>query len=206
MNTTMIVVAVCVVIVAIGAILLFQRNRRSSALKSRFGPEYEHELEAKGSRPKAEAELAERQKRVAAFGIHPLGAVDRDRYIGAWRRVQALFVDDPKAAATQADDLLGQVMATRGYPVADFDQRAADVSVDHPFVVENYRTAHEIALRHASGGASTEDLRQAMVHYRSLFDELVGETDKAALEAEPPRETAAEREPELQPAQGSAPR
>jgi hypothetical protein len=108
---------------------------------------------------------------------------DRDRYVASWRKVQAQFVDDPKSSVTQADQLLGEVMSTRGYSVSDFEQRAADISVNHPLVVENYRAAHEIAVRHARGQASTEDLRQAMIHYRTLFDELAGEPEMVRAKA-----------------------
>jgi hypothetical protein len=103
----------------------------------------------------------------------------------SWHRVQARFVDEPRGAVTEADQLLGDVMSTRGYPVSDFEQRSADMSVDHARVVENYRAAHEIALRHAQGQASTEDLRQAMIHYRTLFDELVNEPEMAGAKAAP---------------------
>ena len=108
-------------------------------------------------------------ERVEAFHVRPLTAGDRARFVESWRKVQARFVDGPAGAVTEADQLLGDVMSTRGYPVSDFEQRAADISVDHPLVLENYRTAHEIALRQTRGQANTEDLRQAMVHYRTLL-------------------------------------
>ena len=117
------------------------------------------------------------------FAIRPLAASDRERYIASWHKIQTEFVDDPKNSVTQADQLLGDVMSTRGYSVSEFEQRSADISVDHPLVVENYRAAHEIAVRHAAGQASTEDLRQAMIHYRTLFDELVGEPEMARAKA-----------------------
>lgn len=180
MDPTMLVVSLVVIVGVIAAVVIFQRTRKTGKLRDRFGPEYSKAVEEAGSRRQAEAGLTGREKRVEGFSIHPLGASDKERYVTAWRRVQADFVDDPKAAVTQADDLLGQVMSTRGYPVADFAQRAADLSVDHPTVVENYRTAHDIAERHAGGQASTEDLRQAMVHYRSLFDDLVGDVPAPA--------------------------
>ena len=132
-----------------------------------------------GSRQKAEAALDKRAERVERFHIRPLAPGDRARFIESWARVQARFVDGPGGAVTDADQLLGDVMSTRGYPVSDFEQRAADLSVDHPLVLENYRAAHETALRQSRGQASTEDLRQAMIHYRSLFEELVGEPEMA---------------------------
>ena len=109
------------------------------------------------------------------FHIHPLAAGDRARFVESWRGVQSRFVDGPAGAVTEADQLLGDVMSTRGYPVSEFEQRSADISVDHPLVLENYRKAHEIALRQTRGQANTEDLRQAMVHYRTLFEELINE-------------------------------
>ena len=130
-----------------------------------------------GSRRHGEAGLDKRTERVESFHLRPLAPGDRARFVDSWRRVQARFVDGPAGAVAEADQLLGDVMSTRGYPVSDFEQRAADISVDHPLVLENYRTAHEIALRQTKGQASTEDLRQAMIHYRSLFEELVGEPE-----------------------------
>jgi hypothetical protein len=175
MNTTTMIVALCIALVLIALIIVFVRQRKSDRLKTKFGSEYSRAVEESGGRGKGEAGLLEREKRVEGFSIKPLSAIDRDFYADSWRRIQAEFVDDPNRAVTEADELLGKVMSTRGYPVGDFDQRAADISVDHPVVVENYRTAHEIAVRHAGGQASTEDLRQAMIHYRTLFDELVVE-------------------------------
>jgi hypothetical protein len=176
-------------VVAIVALLLSRRGKGGS-LQSRFGPEYERTLEELGDKRHAEAELRQRTKRVQGFDIHPLPAEDRDRYVEAWRKVQAQFVDGPKDAVGHADDLLGQVMSARGYPVSDFDQRAADLSVDHPVVVQTYRAAHDTAVRHARGEASTEELRQAMIQYRTLFDELVGQPSPVA-EPSPAAETAA---------------
>ena len=176
-NTLLIVAVAVLLLVVIVALAL--RSRRSTKLKDRFGPEYERAVEDAGGRRAAESELKDRAKRVAAFAIEPLRPGERERYIGAWRGVQSQFVDDPKRAVTSADSLLADVMAARGYPVGDFDQRAADLSVDHPVVVQNYRAAHGIALRHARGEASTEDLRQAMIHYRELFDDLVNDAATA---------------------------
>ena len=161
------------------AVAMSLKKRKTKRLRTRFGPEYARAVEEGGSRRKAEAGLQEREKRVEGFAIRPLAPSDRERYIAAWRKVQADFVDNPQSSVSQADQLLGDVMSTRGYSVGDFEQRSADISVDHPLVVENYRAAHEIAVRHAAGQASTEDLRQAMIHYRTLFDDLVGEPELA---------------------------
>lgn len=171
-----------VVVAGIAAIILLGK-RKTGRLRTRFGPEYTRAVEEGGSRRKAEAGLQEREKRVEGFAIRPLSPSDRERYIVSWRKVQADFVDNPQSSVSQADQLLGDVMSTRGYSVGDFEQRSADISVDHPLLVENYRAAHEIAVRHAAGKASTEDLRQAMIHYRTLFDDLVGEPEIARAKA-----------------------
>ncbi|MDE2487250.1 MAG: hypothetical protein KGO51_07620 [Alphaproteobacteria bacterium] len=164
-----------IVLLAIAAVVYMQRRSRS--LRERFGPEYGRAVEETGGRLKAEAELRQREKRIEKLDIRPLDPADRSRLIARWRDVQAQFVDDPGAAITAADRLLGEVMAKRGYPVVDFEQRAADLSVEHPEVVENYRAAHDIALRHERGQADTEDLRQAMIHCKTLFEDLVGLPD-----------------------------
>ncbi len=164
------------VVVAIG-LALFMRRRRSVLLQRRFGPEYERVVDLGGGPGQAEVELHEREKRVAGFSLHGLGLADRQHFRTAWRRGQEEFVDNPERALTHADELLEKVMTARGYPTAEFDQRAADLSVDHAGVVRHYRAAHEIAERHGAGEATTEDLRQAMIHYRVLLDELVSEPD-----------------------------
>jgi hypothetical protein len=180
MNPTIwIVAAVVLAAIIIGAILLGQR-RRSEHLRSHFGPEYDRALEESGDRRKAEAELADREKRVEKLTIRPLAPAAREEFSGRWRDVQARFVEDPPRALAYADALLAEVMRARGYPVSDFEQRAGDISVDHPHVVEHYRAGHEIAVLQERGDASTEQLRQAMIHYRALFDELAGETAPAA--------------------------
>ena len=159
---------------------LFFRKRRTEKLRTQFGgTEYARSVKEDGSRRHAEAELKERTERVEGLDIRPLAPGDRDRFVASWGRIQARFVDGPGGAVTEADQLLGDVMSTRGYPVGDFDQRAADISVDHPTVLQSYRTAHEIAVRQTKGTANTEDLRQAMIHYRTLFEELVGEPELA---------------------------
>lgn len=171
-----ILIAVAVLLV-LAIVTLWVRNRRSTALKHQFGPEYDRTVRTVRDEAKAEALLAERQKRVSRYDIKPLSNEMRNHFIDTWRSVQAQFVDDPHYAVTRADDLLGEVMHARGYPVKDFDQRAEDLSVDHPDVVQHYRTAHAIALRHGQGEASTEDLREAMIHFRALFDDLVNEPE-----------------------------
>ena len=175
-----IVVAVAVMLVAGIAIWLFIRKRRTERLRTQFGgAEYTRAVKEGGSRRQAEAGLDKRTERVEGLHIRPLAPGDRTRFVESWGRVQARFVDGPGGAVTDADQLLGDVMSTRGYPVSDFEQRAADISVDHPLVLENYRAAHQSALRQTRGQASTEDLRQAMIHYRTLFEELVGEPEAA---------------------------
>jgi hypothetical protein len=175
--TTNGIVAIIAVIalVVIGLIVVWELNRRRTRrLRAQFGPEYDRTLAEVGGRSKAEARLAERSERVHKLNVRSLTSLERDRYAGEWGRIQSHFVDAPAGAVTEADQLLGDVMATCGYPVGDFEQRAADISVDHPVVVQNYRAAHSIALRHFSGQATTEELRRAMIHYRALFEELVG--------------------------------
>lgn len=187
-NTEILLVLVVLVLAAV-AFALWSRARRRAAIKSRFGPEYARTVEAVGDEHKAEAVLAEREKRVAKYTIKPLPADLRNHFVATWRDVQAKFVDDPKYAVTRADDLLGEVMSARGYPVKDdFDRRAEDLSVDHPEVVQNYRSAHAIAMRHSRGEATTEDLRTAMIHYRALFDDLVNEPDPNSHAHLPTRE------------------
>jgi hypothetical protein len=175
--TTGEIVAIFVVVVIVGALIVYLlQRRRSEQLRSRFGEvEYERAVLERGDRRHAEAQLDERAKRVESFHLRALSKEDRARFLTAWDQVQARFVDAPAGAVMEADQLLGDVMATRGYPVGDFEQQAADISVDHPEVTQNYRTAHAIALSHASGQASTEDLRRAMIHYRALFEDLVRE-------------------------------
>jgi len=172
MSMTVVLIAAVVVV---GCVLAwyFQTRQRSSHLKERFGPEYERTRSHIGDVRKAEAALAAREKRVEKLHIRPLANDEAERFAEVWRHIQTLFVDDPKGATAEADRLVNEVMTLRGYPVADFDQRAADISVDHPKVVEHYRAARAIADRNADGTASTEDLRQALIHYRSLFDDLL---------------------------------
>jgi hypothetical protein len=172
MDQTILLVGVIVVLLAVVGWLLYER-RRSDQLRSDFGPEYKRTIEATGDRRAAETELRERKERVDALDIRPLPPPEREAYSQEWREVQARFVDEPDGAISDADALIGKVMESRGYPVADFEQRAADVSVGHANVVEHYRAAHEIASRRDDVGTDTEALRQAMVHYRALFEDLL---------------------------------
>src|SRR5438552_4882598 len=187
MELWQIALIVLVAIVVVGAVawMTTQRNR-TGQLTGRCGPEYQRTLESTGDKREAERELEAREQRVKQYEIKPLSAGQRDRYVAKWRETQAEFVDDPTAAIAEADTLVQDVMGERGYPMGDFDQRTADISVDHPHVVEEYRAAHKIAKRHASGGVETEDLRQAMVHYRALFEDLL-ETEQGET-GEPERE------------------
>ena len=182
-TTTQITMALAgVVILAAGfAIWFFMRKRKTESLRAQFGDaEYARTLKEGGSRRQAEAVLDKRADRVEGLHIRTLSSADRVRFVETWSRIQGRFVDGPGSAVTDADKLLGDVMSTRGYPVSDFEQRAADISVSHPQVLENYRIAHQSALLQSKGQASTEDLRQAMIHYRTLFEELVAEPDVAA--------------------------
>ena len=175
MDPTVIAVAVIAVLVIVIAVALYIRKRKNTTagLRNRFGPEYDRAVKQHGSERKAEAKLADRETRVDMLKIRALDLTELERYLAQWQAVQSRFVDYPKGAVTEADELVNSLMQARGYPVSDFDQRVADISVDHPRVVENYRSAHTIALRLGRGEASTEELRTAMIHYRSLFDELV---------------------------------
>lgn len=179
-------------IVVVGVVWWELRRRRSETLRARFGSEYDRVVHTTGNVSAAEHRLEARTRRVASLHIRPLTSEDAARFGDAWRRVQERFVDDPRGAVTEADRLVGEVMHTRGYPIGDFEQQVEDISVDHADVVINYRAARDIAQAHARGQASTEDLRQAMVHYRALFDDLLGTrtTEKEAARA---REYEAER-------------
>ncbi len=175
-----VVIAVAITVAAGAAIRFFIRKCRMERLRSQFGSaEYARAVGEGGGRRHAEAGLDKSADRVESLHIRPLGPGDRARFVESWRRVQARFVDGPGGAVAEADQLLSDVMSSRGYPVSDFEQRAADISVDYPLVLENYRSAHEIAIRQTKGQANTEDLRQAMIHYRTLFEELTCEAKVA---------------------------
>ena len=170
------VIAAVIVAVIVWTVVQKQRRQR---LQTRFGPEYDHTVKKYGSVSRAESELAERQQRVERFEIKPLRAGEAERFAAAWRRTQARFVDAPREAIIQADRLVREVMEVRGYPVGDFEQRVADISVDHAGMVHHYRAAHKIAVANVDGAVDTEDLRQAMVHYRALFEDLLEVRDEA---------------------------
>jgi hypothetical protein len=186
LSTTQWALIAGLVVIAVAAIatILYMRKRRTARLRMQFGgTEYNRALKEDGNQRKAENKLEKRAERVESFHIRALSAADHTRLMEAWRVVQGRFVDSPGGAVTEADRLLGDVMSLRGYPVSDFDQRAADISVDHPLVMENYRAAHGIAIRQGLGQASTEELRQAMIHYRTLFEDLVGQPELARAKA-----------------------
>ena len=182
-----VVVAVIVAGLVVLAIVIaaLARGRRHRELKGRFGPEYDRTVAELGKRSTAEKELDARAKRVEKLPIHPLTPAERDRFEELWKTAQAHFVDSPVTAVAEADDLVVRVMAARGYPMGNFEQRAADVSVDHAGVVDNYRRAHTIAASSRSGTASTEDMRQAVVYYRALFAELLDGVPVRERELEP---------------------
>jgi len=172
-----VILAIVVVLALVVVGWLWARLRRTEHLQDRFGPEYARTVDEHGDARAAEKELTERESRREKFDIRPLAPESRARYLERWKDVQARFVDDPAPAVADADRLIGEAMRERGYPVDDFDQRAADLSVDYPDVVENYRAGHSVAA--GNGSADTEDMRQAMVHYRSLFDRLVEREETA---------------------------
>ncbi len=172
---TWIVVAIVVValIVVASIVVREQRKRQSQRLQQRFGPEYARLMGERGDRAKAEAELIAREKRVERLKIVPLSPADAAKFSQAWGALQSQFVDKPRRVVAEADLLVRDLMIKRGYPMGDFERRAADISVDHPKLVETYRAAQAIAAQDQHGGASTEDLRKAVVYYRMLFDELL---------------------------------
>jgi hypothetical protein len=204
-ETQWIVVVGVVAVVAMAAIAFFMARsmrRRHAALRSRFGPEYEREVEQHGSVARAERELLAREKRIRKQQLHPLSASDRVRYTASWHTVQARFVEDPSGAVQAADELIQAVMTSQGYDIESFDQRVADLSVDHAHVVQHYRAAHDLAETNRQGRADTEELRQAMVHYRALFADLleqqpgedgafVPEVERNAADAKPRSEDVA---------------
>jgi hypothetical protein len=191
MSTLAYIVIAVIVVVAVIAAAMAASRRRSGRLQGTFGPEYDRTVQQTGDRRQAERELAGRVDRRKQLTIVPLPEQARQQYIAQWQRIQAAFVDAPAESVRQADALVSQVMTDRGYPIAEFEQRADDVSVDHAGVVENYRNAHAIALASGEGRADTEALRTAMTQYRALFDDLLGgaprQTNAAAMPvAEPP--------------------
>ncbi|SEH03528.1 hypothetical protein SAMN05444920_13831 [Nonomuraea solani] len=192
--STIVWIAVAVALIlalAVGYVMLRQRRQ---GLRQRFGPEYEHALNEQDSRGQAEQDLRAREKRFATLDIRPLTPASRQTYAQRWAKLQERFVDAPGPAVTEADELVTAAMAERGYPTEDFQQQLADLSVVHGRTLHHYRQAHEISMRATSGEASTEDLRQAMVHYRALFEELLDDGD----EHHPQPVEAREKEPTLQ--------
>jgi hypothetical protein len=171
MNTTSLILVIAAVLAV--AVVFAYFARRRAQLRARFGPEYDRAVDDVGSARRAEAQLEARAKRVTKYDIRPLRREESVQFSNRWRQVQSKFVDDPASAVAEADTLVTELMTARGYPMVDFDRRAEDLSVDHANVVHHYREAHAIAVRHARRGASTEDLRQAVVHYRALFDDLL---------------------------------
>jgi hypothetical protein len=168
---------VVVALLAVGAWLFSQKKKQSARLQQRFGPEYSRTVGELGGRTKAESELRAREKRVAHLSITPLAPGEATRFSEAWNALQGRFVDNPKGVVVQADELVRELMLKRGYPMGDFERRAADISVDHSNVVEHYRAAQAIAARDGRGEADTEELRKAVVHYRVLFDEMLDVTE-----------------------------
>ena len=183
-----IVIGVIVAIVVLGVVFSALRTRRSRSLQDQFGREYDRTVDKAGGRREAERELAERQKRHDELELRPLSQDARDRYLQQWQVTQGRFVDDPTGAVSEADDLVQRVMRDRGYPVDDFEQRAADISVEHPELVEKYRTANGIARASERGEASTEDLRHSVRHYRALFVELLDVDDDGEDASTPDRQ------------------
>ena len=173
MDTNLILIGVVILLLLAAAVWLQMRKKESQTLEKRFGPEYDRAVEELGSRPKAEAELKARQKRVEQLHIAPLAPAEARRFSESWRVLQGRFVDNPKEVLVDADLLVRELMQKRGYPMGDFDRRAADISVDHPAVVDHYRAAHDIALRDRHGDVDTEGMRQAVIHLRALFAELL---------------------------------
>jgi hypothetical protein len=195
-NPVVIVLAIALVAALAAAAWLFMRNKRTEALQDRFGPEYDRALSEHHDQGKAERELRQREERIEHLNIRRLDREERARFADRWQRVQGRFVDDPTGATNEADELVGEVMGARGYPVGDFEQRAADVSVNHPRVVEHYRAAHAIAQQNERGDADTEELRQALVHFRALFEDLleVDTDDRETMRETEARETVVRTE------------
>jgi hypothetical protein len=174
-STSTIIVVALIIVAAVAAAIWasIHRKQQSARLRKRYGAEYEREVLRLGSQSKAEAELMKREARVAKLTIVPLTSQEAARFAQAWSRLQGSFVDNPGGAVTEADRLVKELMTARGYPVSDFESRAADISVDHPNVVDAYRAAQAIALKNSRGEVDTEELRKAIMHYRTLFSDLL---------------------------------
>ncbi|MEU4694192.1 hypothetical protein [Actinoplanes sp. NPDC023714] len=175
MSAPVTIILIVVVLLVLAAIVFGVRAARRRRLQQTFGPEYDRVVADTGNRTEAERELLERKKRHAELELRPLSPESRSKYAAAWEEVQIRFVDDPKEAVSTADKLVTALIAERGYPTGDYDEHLANLSVEHAATLEHYRAAHEISRRSASGEAETEDLRQALVHYRALFADLLGE-------------------------------
>jgi hypothetical protein len=209
MSNTYIYIAVVVILVIMGIILapIFSRRKRSQNFQDKFGTEYDRTVESAGGEKQAQAELNDRQKHVDTLNIRPLSVEERERYLATWAAVQSKFVDEPGEATVEANRLITEVMELRDYPVSDFDQRAADISINYPALVSNYRAAREIRIKHEQHKASTEELRHALIYYRSLFNDLLG---AEAVEPEVKKgrgpEKTAPREKKVIPAETVAPK
>jgi hypothetical protein len=179
---TMVVIAVAAVALLLVVWAVVRKRQRTVVLRQNFGPEYDRVVQEQGA-SRAETVLLERKKRVERFSLRILAADERERFITEWRIIQARFVDAPSESVSEADALVTRLMQFRGYPMSNFEQQAADISVHYPQVVDNYRAAHEVALRHQRGEATTEDLRNSMIYYRTLFDELL-ETNSVRVKRE----------------------
>lgn len=174
MNTVTVIILVIVIVAIAVALWIYFQKQKTRKLRGTFGPEYDRLVEQeRGNARRAEAILEDRQKRVSKFNIRTLTREERDRFGADWRRVQEHFVDDPRSAVSQADTLIIEALKARGYPMGDFEQRAADISVEHPQVVNDYRIAHDVAVKDHREQATTEELRRAMQHYRSLFEHVL---------------------------------
>jgi hypothetical protein len=194
MSPILTIVLIVVVLVILAAIVYGVQSGRRKRLQSTFGPEYDRAVADTGNRTEAEKELREREKRHAGLELTPLSPDSQAKYAAAWEEVQIQFVDNPSEAVTTADDLVTRLIAERGYPTHDYDDRLADLSVEHANTLQHYRDAHELSVRSKAGEASTEDLRQALVHYRALFADLLG-TDPVPTPATTDSEPSATTEP-----------
>jgi hypothetical protein len=176
MDTTNILIIAVLVMVIVGLVLapILARRKKTEKLQDQFGSEYDHTVLSTGNKKKAQSELVERQKHIKSLDIQPLSAIKRKQYQGDWDAVQSKFIDEPGEAVTKADRLIIEVMQVGGYQFSDFDQRAADISVQYPDLVSHYREAQEISLKNAQKQANTEELRQAMINYRAIFSQLIG--------------------------------
>jgi hypothetical protein len=172
-TTVLTVILLLAVLVIAGLAWKLFQKQHTKKLRSRFGPEYDRTIEQYGTAAKAERDLEARQKRMQKVNVRPLSPAERERFAGRWHALQSRFVDDPSGTIRDADRLVVEIMAARGYPMVEFEGRADDLSVDHPLVVSHYRMAHDIATKHERGAANTEELRRAVVCYRELYEELL---------------------------------